>query len=116
MTQITNGNTRIVDQLVIAYNAHNARAFADFFSEGALHGVLHSETQQRGSEEIYRRYLQFFSDFPANHTIVVHRIAFGEFVVDHERVRRSPQSEPFNVVAIHEFEGGLIKRLDFIKE
>jgi hypothetical protein len=116
MTQISNANTRIVDQLVITYNAQDARAFADLFREDAVHGILYAETQQRGREEIYARYLQFFSDFPENKTVVVHRIAFGSFVVDHEVVRRSPLSDPINVVAIHEFELGLIKRLDFIRE
>jgi hypothetical protein len=116
MTQIFNAHTRIVDQLVIAYNAQDARAFADFFQEDAIHGILYADQQQRGREEIYARYLKFFSDFPENKTVVVHRIAFGSFVVDHEVVRRSPLSDPINVVAIHEFELGLIKRLDFIRE
>jgi uncharacterized protein (TIGR02246 family) len=116
MIQNANANSRLVDQLVIAYNAHDARAFANFFTADAIHGILHAETQQHGREAIYSRYLQFFADFPENQTVVVHRIAFGAFVVDHEVVRRSPSSEPINVVAIHEFESGLIKRLDFIRE
>jgi hypothetical protein len=57
-----------------------------------------------------------FANFPENKTEVVQRTAFGSFVVDHELVRRSPASEPFNVVAIYTIEAGLIKRLDFVRE
>jgi hypothetical protein len=109
-------NQQIIDQLVIAYNAHNARAFADLFTEDAIHGTLHAESQQRGREEIYHRYVEVFANFPENKTEVVQRTVFGSFVVDHELVRRSPASEPFNVVAIYTIEAGLIKRLDFVRE
>jgi hypothetical protein len=116
MTPPTNANTRLIDQLVIAYNKHDARAFADCFSENAIHGILHSPTQQCGREEIYLRYVQFFSEFPNNKTQIAHRIAFGDFVVDHEVVRRTPESGPINVIAIHEFKEGVLQRLDFIRE
>jgi hypothetical protein len=109
-------NERVIDQLVIAYNSHNARAFADFFTEDAIHGTLHAELQQHGREEIYKRYMEVFANFPENKTEVVQRIAFGAFVIDHERVRRSASSEPFNVAAIYTMQAGLIKRLDFVRE
>jgi hypothetical protein len=111
-----NINERIIDELVIAYNSHDARAFADLFTEDAIHGTLHAELQQRGQEEIYRRYVDVFANFPENKTEVVQRTAFGQFVVDHELVQRSPASEPFNVVAIYTLEASLIKRLDFVRE
>jgi uncharacterized protein (TIGR02246 family) len=116
MTQDQTDNARVIDQLVAAYNSHDARAFADLFSEDAVHGTLHAESQQHGREEIYRRYIEVFSNFPENKTEVIQRTAFGRFVVDHEVVRRSSQSEPFNVVAIYTLESGLIRRLDFIRE
>jgi uncharacterized protein (TIGR02246 family) len=115
MTQPDNLNTRVIDQLVRAYNARDARLFADFFTEDAIHGTMHAETRQHGREEIYRRYIDVFAMYPENHTEVVRRIAFGVFVVDHEVVRRSRQSEAFNVIAMYTLEGGLIKRLDFLR-
>jgi hypothetical protein len=79
------------------------------------HGILHAQEQQHSREEIYQRYIDVFSKFPENQTEVVHRVAFGQFIIDHERVRRSPSAEPFDVVAIYELEQGLIKRLDFVR-
>jgi uncharacterized protein (TIGR02246 family) len=109
-------NQDLIDKLVIAYNNHDARAFADFFSENAIHGTLHSELLQHGREEIYRRYLEVFATYPENKTEVIQRITFGQFVVDHELVTRSSSAEPFNVVAIYTLEAGLITRLDFVRE
>jgi hypothetical protein len=43
MSEPKANNQQIIDQLVIAYNAHNARAFADLFTEDAIHGTLHAE-------------------------------------------------------------------------
>jgi hypothetical protein len=116
MTSADNANTRVIDQLVRAYNAHDARAFADFFSEDAVHGTMNAETRQRGREEIYRRYIDVFAMYPENQTEVMGRFAFGSFVIDHEMVRRSPLTEPFNVVAIYTLNEGLITRLDFARE
>jgi uncharacterized protein (TIGR02246 family) len=109
-------NQDVIDQLVIAYNNHNARAFADFFTEDAVHGTLHAEVQQHGREEIYQRYLEVFATYPENKTEVVQRIAFGKFVIDHELVTRSSSAEPFHVVAIYTLEAGLITRFDMVRE
>ncbi len=115
MNAIVAKNCQIIDQLVLAYNAHSARAFADFFAPDAFHGALRAETAQHSREEIYQRYVEVFSQFPENSTEVVHRIAFGDFVVDHEIVRRSLQAEPFEVVAIYTLKNGLIQSIDFVR-
>jgi uncharacterized protein (TIGR02246 family) len=116
MTDNQTHNQNVIDNLVIAYNNHDARAFADFFSEDAIHGTLHAEVQQHGREEIYQRYLEVFATYPENKTEVLHRTAFGKFVIDHELVTRNSSAEPFHVVAIYTLKAGLISRLDFVRE
>jgi uncharacterized protein (TIGR02246 family) len=108
-------NTRVIDLLVAAYNSQDVEAFANLFTEDAVHGVLHSPTSQRSRKEIYERYVEVFKQYPENKTEVVHRIAFGDFVIDHEKVRRSSTTEPFDVVAIYKLESGLIARLEFVR-
>jgi uncharacterized protein (TIGR02246 family) len=105
----------IIDRLVLAYNAHDARAFADFFSLTAIHGPIRSESPQVGREAIFERYVEVFAQFPQNHTEVINRVTTGRFVVDHERVRRSPESEPFDVVAVYEMSNDEIVQLDFVR-
>jgi hypothetical protein len=108
-------NAQVIDHLIEAYNRQDAQAFANFFTENAVHGVLHSETPQRSRQEIFERYIEVFGLYPENKTEVVHRITFGPFVIDHEKVSRSSSSEPFDVVAIYTLESGLISRLEFVR-
>ncbi|WP_425145304.1 nuclear transport factor 2 family protein [Deinococcus sp.] len=107
-------NVQTINRLVVAYNAHDARAFADLFAQDALHGTLHTADYQYGREEIYRRYVEVFTQFPHNRSEVVHRIVIGPRVIDHERVRRSPDADPFKVLASYTLEG-FITRLDFVR-
>jgi hypothetical protein len=113
--EIPTPNTQVIDNLVDAYNRQDAQSFANQFTENAVHGVLHSEVQQRSRQEIFDRYSEIFGLYPENKTEVIHRIAFGSFVVDHEKVSRSSSSEPFDVVAIYTLESGLISRLEFVR-
>lgn len=112
---MTKANTAIIDRLVDAYNARDSRAFANFFAPDAVHGNLNATDALHGREVIYARYVDVFKTYPENYSDVVHRIAFGDFVVDHERVRRSPSSEPFEVVAIYTMKDGLVARIDFVR-
>lgn len=114
MTEVPQ-NTRIIDRLVDAYNARDARAFANFFAVDAIHGNLNAADRLHGREAIYARYVDVFTTYPENHSDVVHRIAYGPFVIDHERVRRSETAEPFDVVAIYTMKDGLVARIDFVR-
>ena len=64
-------NAEVIDRLVEAYNRQDAQAFANLFTENAVHGVLHSETQQRSRQEIFERYVEVFGMYPENKTEVV---------------------------------------------
>lgn len=115
MPQTKTANEIVIDTLVAAYNAQDARAFADLFALDAVHGLLHGNALEKSREEIYQRYIEVFAMYPGNRTEVVHRIVFGNYVIDHERVTRSKGAEPFDVVAINTLEAGLIKRLEFVR-
>lgn len=108
-------NTDVVDALVRAYNASDADAFADLFAEDAIAYEHPGIPAQRGREEIRARYRQAFAAFPDNRTTVVHRIVIGDYVIDHERVQRHAEAEPFDTVAVNTVRNGLIHRLDVIR-
>ncbi|MGL4610094.1 MAG: nuclear transport factor 2 family protein [Trueperaceae bacterium] len=112
----SNDNTRIIDRLVDAYNSSNARGFADLFAPDVVVYEHPNKPTQQSREEIFERYTEVFKKFPLNKTEVVHRIVIGDWVIDHEKVRRSPEHEPFDVVAVYELQDGEIKRLDFIRK
>jgi hypothetical protein len=109
-------NESVIDKLILAYNAQDTRGFANLFTEDAYHGRLHTDAPQIGRETIFQHYTKVFAEHPQNRTKVINRMAFGSFVVDHEKVQRGPDSEPFDVVAFYTLEAGLIKRLEFVRE
>jgi hypothetical protein len=115
MSDTHRNNVAVIDALLDAYNAGDARRFAEFFAEDAVHGVLHSDQYLHGRDAIHARYVEVFAMYPQNRSVVVNRMALGPFVLDHEKVSRSPDSEPFEVVVIYTFDGGLIKRMDFVR-
>ncbi len=43
------------------------------------------------------------------------RNVFGDRVTVHEKVWRTPDGEPFEVMAIYSFAGDLIERVEFVK-
>jgi hypothetical protein len=108
-------NVEAIDKLVDAYNSGNARAFADLFEENAIAYEHPNQIAQNGREEIYRRYVDVFAEFPQNNSEILHRIVIKNRIIDHECVSRSPQHEPFEVVAIYEMNNGLIKRFDIVR-
>jgi uncharacterized protein (TIGR02246 family) len=115
MTPESEKNSRLIDQLILAYNAQDARRFADLFSEDAWHGDLHGSTFETGREAIYRRYVQVFAAHPGNRTEILNRIAFDDFVIDHERVHRNAETKPFEVAAIYTIQGDRIRRLEMVR-
>jgi uncharacterized protein (TIGR02246 family) len=106
----------LIDALVEHYNSQDVRKFADCFAVDAWHGTLHGAMPQVGREAIYARYVDVFREYPQNRTEVIHRIMFGKFVIDHERVRRRAADQPFDVAVIYTIENDRIKRAEFVRE
>ncbi len=105
----------VVDALVDAYNAHDASAFAALFSPDAItyeHPGVVAQVGQHGIERFYR---ERYTALPGLRTEVLHRIDLGEYIVDHERVQRSPDEPPFDTVAINHVVAGEIRRLDIVR-
>lgn len=105
----------VAQEQLDAYNAQNLDAhcacFADDVKVADLNGVVTLE----GIEAYRARYAKVFADFPENEAALVTRIAIGNVVIDHERVSRSPSTEPFEVAAIYTITEGKIRRVDFVK-
>jgi hypothetical protein len=109
-------NCEVIDELVTAYNQQDAERFASLFTDDGWHGNLHAAAFQVGRQAIHQRYIEVFAMYPQNRTEVVHRIAFGKFVIDHEKVSRAANSQPFDVVAIYTLQDGLIERAELVRE
>jgi uncharacterized protein (TIGR02246 family) len=116
---MTNDNgsssARVVDALVEAYNAHDARAFAALFAEDAVAYEHPGKPAQIGRIGIQAYYEKRFAELPALRTEVLHRIVVGDYIIDHERVVREEGQPPFETVAINLVRDGVIHRLDIVR-
>jgi len=106
----------VIAKQVETYNTRDLEGYMALFAEDVQifdhPGVL----TLNGKDAVYKRYEEIFRDRPLNETKILHRIVLGGRVIDHEIVYRDGTEKPgFEVLAIYEVAGGLIKRIDFVR-
>ena len=96
-----------------AYNAHDLTAFLATYSETAeLTRVASTEAPIRGKRAISELYGSKVFTVSGHKAELLGRMAFGNKVVDHERVF-GLRAEPFEAVAVYEVNSELIERVWF---
>ena len=98
-----------------AYNAQDLDAHCACFADDVVVADLNGAVTISGIEAYRAKYRQVFADFPHNHAELLNRIVVGNRVIDHERVKRSPDADPFEVAAIYTVADAKIVRVDFVK-
>jgi hypothetical protein len=98
-----------------AYNAQDLDAFSAFYADDVILADFNGAVTGEGLPALLARYTKLFAEFPQNRAALVGRIAVGQTVIDHERVTRTPDGEPFEVAAIYTIADGKIARVDFVK-
>ncbi len=107
----------LAERQLAAYNARDLDAFAACFAEDVevydFPGVL----SLSGREAFRARFIERFKS-EGLEAIAVHRAVIGDRVIDHERVWLDGREAgaPIDLVVIYTVRGGLIARVDFIKE
>jgi len=105
----------VAEAQLAAYNAQDLDGHCAWFADDVVVADLNGAVTISGLDAYRAKYQQVFADFPQNHAELVNRIVVGDHVIDHERVKRSPNAEPFEVAAIYTIAGGKIARVDFVK-
>jgi len=98
-----------------AYNAQDVDALCSFYADDVVVADLNKAPNLYGIAGYRSRHQGLFAQFPQNRAELVSRIVIGSTVIDHERVYRSPDADPFDVAAIYTFNGSKIARVDFVK-
>ena len=100
-----------------AYNARDLEKFCAQFAEAAqIFELGAAAPATSGLPAIRERYRQLFANSPALHSAIVARVNLGRVVVDVEKITgRNGAAEPFDITAIYEIEGGLIRRVHFAR-
>lgn len=98
-----------------AYNAQDLDGHCACFADNIVVADLNGAVTISGIAAYRAKYEQVFADFPQNHAELLNRIVVGNNVIDHERVKRSPDADPFEVAAIYTIADAKIVRVDFVK-
>ena len=101
----------VVQAQVEAYNARKIDMFLATYADDAQLFEFPDKLLARGKEQMRERYTARFNE-PGLHADIVKRIVMGNFVVDHERVRRTFPEGPgtLDAIAIYEVHDGKITK------
>ncbi len=105
----------VVQLQLDAYNAQDLVTFCAQFRDDITVADLNGAVTLEGMAAYRAKYEKLFAEFPDNRVTLLGRVATGNVVIDHERVRRSAATAPFEVIAIYTVNGSLITRVDFVK-
>ncbi len=108
--------TELLDLVLRDFNAHDAARFASHFADDARLYQHPGTITQNGRAELIAYYLTRFEEVPNIKAQLLHRIVIGDYVIDHERIQRSPDAEPVEVLAINFVKERKIQRLDMIRD
>jgi uncharacterized protein (TIGR02246 family) len=112
---VNEGREALLDRLMDRYNAQDVDAYAAMFTEEGCEGGYRGEVVRQGRDGIREGYTKVFAEFPQNRAEVLEKFVYSDQIVVRENVRRSPEAEPFEVMAIYSFKGDLIDRVEFIR-
>ena len=106
----------MLDTLMDRYNAGDADGYAACFADDGVEAMYRGADLRVGKQGVRDGNAKTFSDFPQNHAKVIDRKAFGPNVCVQEKVWRTPDGEPFEVMAIYSFaDDGKVSRVEFVR-
>ena len=105
----------IVTAMMARYNARDAEGYAAFFAEEGCEAQYRGDVVRDGRAGVASGMAAVFAEYPQNHAEVLQSFELGERVVLHERVRCSPDAEPFDVMTVYSFSGDRVDRVEFIR-
>lgn len=105
----------IAKAMIGHYNAFDADAYVALMTDDACEASYRGAVVREGKEGTREGLKAMFAQFPENRAEIQTGYEMGDYVVLHERVWRSNDSEPFDVLAVYSFEGDLCSRVEFIR-
>jgi len=105
----------IAEQMIAHYNAQDADAYVSLMTDNACEASYRGAVVREGKDGTRAGLKAMFAEFPENRAEIVTGYSLGDYAVLHEKVWRSAASEPFEVMSVYSFEGGLCSRVEFIR-
>lgn len=105
----------IAEEMIELYNAQDADGYVALMTEDACEATYRGPVLRDGREGVRSGLNAMFAQFPENRAEILKGYRLGEFAVLHERVLRSADAEPFEVMSIYSFEGDKCSRVEFVR-
>ncbi|WP_448664358.1 nuclear transport factor 2 family protein [Sphingomonas sp. CJ20] len=102
-------------EMIARYNAQDADAYVELMTDGACEATYRGAVLREGREGVRSGLKAMFAEFPHNRADILASYALGDTVVLHEKVARSPEAEPFEVMSIYTFSDDKVDRVEFIR-
>jgi len=102
-------------EMIARYNAQDADGYVELMTDGACEATYRGAVLREGREGVRSGLKAMFAEFPQNRADILSSYALGETVLLHEKVSRSPEAEPFEVMSIYTFSDDKVDRVEFIR-
>ncbi|WP_414885311.1 nuclear transport factor 2 family protein [Sphingomonas sp. Root241] len=101
--------------MIARYNAQDADAYVELMTDGASEAGYRGAVVREGKEGVRSGLKAMFAEFPGNRVEILGSWQLGQTAVLHEKVMRSPEAEPFEVMAVYSFADDKVDRVEFIR-
>ncbi len=105
----------VAEAMIAHYNAQDADAYVALMTENACEAGYRGAVLREGREGVRSGLKAMFAEFPENRADILSGHVLGETVVLHEKVSRSADAEPFEVMSIYSFEGDKVSRVECVR-
>ena len=105
----------VAEAMIAHYNAQDADSYVALMTDDACEAGYRGAVLRDGKEGVRSGLKAMFAEFPENRADILAGHVLGDKVVLHEKVSRSSDSEPFEVMSIYSFEGDKVSRVEFIR-
>lgn len=105
----------IAEAMIAHYNAQDADAYVALMTDDAVEAGYRGAVLRDGKEGVRLGLTAMFAQFPENRAEIITGYELGEFAVLHEKVWRTADGEPFEVMSVYSFEGDKCSRVEFIR-
>jgi len=106
---------QIAEQMIAHYNAQDADAYVALMTDDACEAGYRGAVVREGKEGVREGLNKMFAEFPGNRAEILQGYELGEYAVLHEKVWRSADAEPFEVISVYSFDGDKCSRVEFIR-
>jgi uncharacterized protein (TIGR02246 family) len=105
----------IAEAMIAHYNAQDADAYVALMTDDAVEATYRGAVLRDGKEGVRSGLKAMFAQFPENRAEIITGYELGEYAVLHEKVWRTANGEPFEVMSVYSFEGDKCSRVEFIR-